>query len=45
MNNEIQLHHNLITLPGGKKASEAVAERHDIVFLFDCAKSNPKRQP
>jgi CRISPR-associated protein Csd2 len=45
MNNEIQLHHNLITLPKGKRASDVVAERHDIVFLFDCAKSNPNGDP
>lgn len=45
MNTEIQLHHNLISLPKGKRASEDVAERHDIVFLFDCAKSNPNGDP
>ncbi|HYG21732.1 MAG TPA: type I-C CRISPR-associated protein Cas7/Csd2 [Verrucomicrobiae bacterium] len=45
MNNEIQLHHKLITLPAGKRASDFVAERHDIVFLFDCAKSNPNGDP
>ncbi len=45
MNDEIQLHHKLITLPTGKRASDFVAERHDIVFLFDCAKSNPNGDP
>lgn len=45
MNTEIQLHHKLITLPKGKRASDVVAERHDIVFLFDCAKSNPNGDP
>jgi CRISPR-associated protein Csd2 len=45
MNNEIQLHHKLIMLPTGKRASDFVAERHDIVFLFDCAKSNPNGDP
>src|ERR1017187_7552046 len=45
MNKEIQLHHNLIALPAGKEASDPVAERHDIVFLFDCAKSNPNGDP
>lgn len=56
MNNEIQLHHKLITLPSRKvknpdgterdvRASDFVAERHDIVFLFDCAKSNPNGDP
>jgi len=45
MNNEIQLHHKLITLPAGKRTSDFVAERHDIVFLFDCAKSNPNGDP
>ena len=56
MNNEIQLNHKLITLPSRKeknpdgterdvRASDFVAERHDIVFLFDCAKSNPNGDP
>lgn len=56
MNNEIQLNHKLITLPTRKvknsdgterdvRASDFVAERHDIVFLFDCAKSNPNGDP
>jgi Cas7 group CRISPR-associated protein Csh2 len=45
MNHEIQLHHKLITLPTGKRASDFVAERHDIVLLFDCAKSNPNGDP
>ncbi len=43
MNNE--LHHKLISLPADKKTSDFVAERHDIVFLFDCAKSNPNGDP
>jgi len=45
MNTETQLHHKLITLPNGKRVSDVVGERHDIVFLFDCAKSNPNGDP
>lgn len=45
MNNENQLHHKLITPPSGKQPSDFVAERHDILFLFDCAKSNPNGDP
>ena len=39
------LHHNLITLPGGKSAGDNVAERHDIVLLFDATKANPNGDP
>jgi len=35
------LHHNLIDLPAGKTAGDTVAERHDIVLLFDATKANP----
>ncbi len=42
---EIQLHHNLIKLPDGKKASDIVAERHDMVLLFDATKANPNGDP
>lgn len=45
MNTNEQLHHKLITVPAGKLASNPVAERHDIVLLFDCAKSNPNGDP
>jgi CRISPR-associated protein Csd2 len=45
MNTEIQLHHNLIRMPTDKRASDVVAERHDIILLFDCAKSNPNGDP
>lgn len=45
MNNEIKLHHNLITVPDGKKPTDYVTERHDIVLLFDCSKSNPNGDP
>lgn len=45
MNSTEQLHHNLITIPQGKQAANPVAERHDIVLLFDCAKSNPNGDP
>ncbi len=39
------LHHNLIALPTGKTASDDVAERHDIVLLFDATKANPNGDP
>jgi CRISPR-associated protein Csd2 len=41
----IQLHHNLINLPDGKGADNIVAERHDIVLLFDATKANPNGDP
>ena len=43
--NEIQLHHKIIELPGEKQATDVVAERHDIVFLFDAMKANPNGDP
>ena len=43
--NEIQLHHKIIELPGKKQATDVVAERHDIVFLFDAMKANPNGDP
>jgi CRISPR-associated protein Csd2 len=48
MNNsvpELTLNHNLIKLPQGKKAIDAVDERHDIVLLFDATKANPNGDP
>jgi CRISPR-associated protein Csd2 len=46
MNMEPQsLHHNLITLPTGKRADDVVTERHDIVLLFDATKANPNGDP
>ena len=39
------LHHELITLPTGKTAGDSVAERHDIVLLFDATKANPNGDP
>ena len=39
------LHHNLISLPAGKTADAVVAERHDIVLLFDARKANPNGDP
>lgn len=45
MNTNAQLHHNLIAVPSGKQATDPVAERHDLVLLFDCAKSNPNGDP
>lgn len=46
-NNENQngLHHNLITLPQGKNATDPISERHDIVLLFDASKANPNGDP
>src|ERR1017187_10908501 len=35
----------LIALPAGKQATDIVAERHDIVFLFDATKCNPNGDP
>jgi len=45
MNTNTQLHHNLIVVPPGKQAANPVAERHELVLLFDCAKSNPNGDP
>ena len=39
------LHHNLITLPPGKNATDVINERHDIVLLFDATKANPNGDP
>lgn len=39
------LHHNLISLPTGVMANDVVAERHDIVLLFDATKANPNGDP
>jgi Cas7 group CRISPR-associated protein Csh2 len=39
------LHHSLITVPDGKTAADHVAERHDIVLLFDATKANPNGDP
>jgi CRISPR-associated protein Csd2 len=43
--NQNGLHHNLITLPQGKNATDVVSERHDIVLLFDATKANPNGDP
>jgi CRISPR-associated protein Csd2 len=40
-----ELHHKLITPPKDKNADSAVAERHELVLLFDCEKSNPNGDP
>ena len=40
-----KLHHNLVQLPDGKKPVDTVSERHEIVLLFDCEKSNPNGDP
>lgn len=45
MNIPEKLHHGLIQLPAGKKTSNVVGERHELVLLFDCAKSNPNGDP
>ncbi len=45
MSTRSALFQKLVTLPDGRKPSDPVAERHDIVLLFDCAKSNPNGDP
>ena len=40
-----KLYHNLIQLPFGKKPVSIVGERHEIMLLFDCEKSNPNGDP
>jgi CRISPR-associated protein Csd2 len=45
MKSNEQLHHKLIAVPSGKQASNPVAERHELVLFFDCAKSNPNGDP
>jgi CRISPR-associated protein Csd2 len=45
MNIPEQLYHRLVEPPTGKRANAAVGERHEIVLLFDCAKSNPNGDP
>ena len=45
MSDELKLHHNLIPLPNNKKTSDVVAERHDLVLLFDATKANPNGDP
>ncbi len=37
--------HNLISLPDGRTPDDDVAERHDIVLLFDATKANPNGDP
>jgi len=39
------LHHNLIELPQGKKADNIVSERHEMILLIECSKSNPNGDP
>ncbi len=39
------LHHKLISLPTGMKATDPVGERHDIVLLLDATKANPNGDP
>lgn len=39
------LHHNLIELPQSKEPSDAVGERHEMVLLIECSKSNPNGDP
>lgn len=41
----MSLHHNLITLPAEKTSADVVAERHDIVLLFDATNCNPNGDP
>lgn len=37
--------HNFISVPAGKTVDDDVAERHDIVLLFDATKANPNGDP
>ena len=39
------LHHNLIQLTADRRVRNTVGERHEIVLLFDCEKSNPNGDP
>jgi CRISPR-associated protein Csd2 len=41
----MSLIHNLITLPKGNSDTDIVAERHDIVLLFDASNCNPNGDP
>lgn len=45
MIDEVALIHGLIALPPGKAARDVVAERHDMVLLFDASKANPNGDP
>lgn len=46
MNNDtLELHHKLIEIPKGKKASDIVFERHDMVLIFEARKANPNGDP
>jgi|GEM_PF-18748 len=45
MKNPDALHRAPITIPNGKKPSDLVIERHDIVLLFDATKCNPNGDP
>lgn len=45
MNIPEKLHHNLAEPPAGKNPGDIVGERHELVLLFDCAKSNPNGDP
>lgn len=40
-----KLHHNLIQLPADRRPLNTVGDRHEIVLLFDCEKSNPNGDP
>jgi len=40
-----KLNHNLIELPKDKKPDYVITERHELVLLFDCEKSNPNGDP
>lgn len=45
MSNDITLHHNLIEIPKGKKSSDIIFERHDMVLIFEAKKANPNGDP
>ncbi len=43
--NNVELHHRIVSIPAGKKASDIVSERHDMVLLIEVAKCNPNGDP
>ncbi|MBI4860361.1 MAG: type I-C CRISPR-associated protein Cas7/Csd2 [Candidatus Riflebacteria bacterium] len=45
MSQEHKLYHNLISLPTDRRPTDVVAERHELVLLFDATKANPNGDP
>lgn len=44
-NETLKLHHKLREIPEGKKTSDTVFERHDMVLIFEAKKANPNGDP